>query len=108
MHEDTEVASATSDIGTADLYTRLVQTLDLKRFCQTDAFAEKLLATAMAKLGLRRSHFTFEPSFTRHRYIAVRLRRSCRVNPSTTPVSLEILKRKATPSVQLRSAPHPQ
>ena len=62
MHEDTEVASATSDIGTADLYTRLVQTLDLKRFCQTDAFAEKLLATAMAKLGLRRHVARADPS----------------------------------------------
>jgi starvation-inducible DNA-binding protein len=32
MHEDTEVASAVGDIGTADLYTRLVQTHQKNRW----------------------------------------------------------------------------
>jgi starvation-inducible DNA-binding protein len=32
MHEDTEVASAAGDIGTADLYTRLVQTHQKNRW----------------------------------------------------------------------------
>ncbi|MFI5398918.1 MAG: hypothetical protein ACHQ9S_25590 [Candidatus Binatia bacterium] len=32
MHEDTEVASAAGDIGTADPYTRLVQTHQKNRW----------------------------------------------------------------------------